>query len=294
MSINFLIEEMVDRENVPRICESIRKVGHRFETCKYIPFESGTYNQFKDDECVVFFGSLGLARQLMRTKPWVPGPFCNLNNFKCSAYYAYWYKYLWNDQHIFLPYAVFKSQINQIVDYFGYSADAWSLFIRPDDGFKTFTGQVIDSQSYNSDIKYLDSKCKPETLCVIAPCKTPLAEWRVFCKDRTIICGSQYRVAGKIDTEEIEGIPVKCEAYLQSVLNEVQWIPERLYVVDIAAGISKPEFKLGKQWKFEDFEYGVLELNSFSCSGMYKCDVNKIVAAAATVAKEEFDEINNQ
>lgn len=286
--INFLVQYLSDDENYPRLMQAIKDQGHTAIGCDYIPFESGEYNQFPDDSCVFFFGSLGLARQLQRTKPWVPGPCCNFNNFKCSSYRPHWLKYLWNNNAIFMPYGEFKEKVEQVALYFNYSKDSWTLFIRPDDGFKTFTGQTIDVQSQVSDFRYLDSVCKPETLICISPTKTPLAEWRVFCSGRKIIAASQYRIAGKLETTQKEGLPPEPTKYLKQVLNEVQWFPEELYVVDIGVGIN---------WGFGIFTdptptFGIIELNSFSCSGMYKCDVNKIVEAAAKVARKEYAEVN--
>ena len=299
--VNFLVQYLSDDENYPRLMQAIKNQGHVAVGCDYIPFESGEYNQFGPAECVTFFGSLGFARQLQRTKPWVPGPFCNFSNFKCSTYRAYWSKYLWNNRVIFLPYAEFKYRIIDVLNYFGIDYynynNPWSLFIRPDDGFKTFTGQVIDSKSYSSDFRYLDSRCKPDTLICVSPTKTPLMEWRVFCKDREIICGSQYRIKGRLETTEVEGLPEAVTNYLQQVLDEVAWLPERLYVVDIGVREVFRLPKLTEKLNFDSIgtpsaEYGVIELNSWSCSGMYKCNVDKIVAAAATVAMQEYQDVN--
>lgn len=286
--VNFLIEEMGDNENVPRLVQAAKDQGFAVQTCKYVPFESGTYNQFPDDACVFYFGSLGLARQLIRTKPWVPGPFCNLNNYKCSTYRSYWHKYLWNKQAIFMPYGEFKDKIDNVLAMLGYPSKEWSLFIRPDDGFKTFTGQTIDVQSKTSDLRYLDSKCKPETLICISPTRTPLVEWRVFCLGKKIIAASQYRIGGRFETTEEEGLPPEPTKYLKQVLKDVSWFPEQLYVVDIGAGVSMANNNL---YDISP-EYGIIELNSFSCSGMYKCDVNAIVKAAAAVAKKEYKDVN--
>ena len=51
--------------------------------------------------------------------------------------------------------------------------------------------------------------------------------------------------------------------------------PEICFVVDIATIKSGTELKL-------------LELNSFSCSGIYSCDTDKIVESVNRVAWEEW------
>ena len=50
-----------------------------------------------------------------------------------------------------------------------------------------------------------------------------------------------------------------------------------MWVLDMckAAGLGAPK---------------VLEVNSFSCSGLYGCNIEKIVREVSRVAKEEYDE----
>jgi ATP-grasp domain, R2K clade family 3 len=63
--------------------------------------------------------------------------------------------------------------------------------------------------------------------------------------------------------------------WVKDLLREVQFHPDSLYVLDI--GIKSLTNKIG-----------VVELNSFSCSDWYKCDLKSIVSEANQLAEREF------
>lgn len=285
--VNFLVEKHGYGEDISHLIQAIEDRGMSVSCPKYIPFEGGEYNQFPDDACVTFFGSLNLARQLVRTKPWIPGPYCKLENFKCSIYYAHWGKYLWNQNYIMLPYGDFRRNPQRIASLLYHSRNLrdWTIFIRPDDGFKTFTGQTIGSADYEKELAYLDSQISPENLIIAAPNDCPHTEWRFFCDQRRILTGSQYKVNGQLFFSERREIPGYVQSYAQKVLDEVKWFPERLFVMDICSSAHDID-AAGLPC------LGVVELNSFSCSGLYKCDPFPIVDAAIEASLAEYKDIN--
>ncbi len=283
MKVNFLVEEKGYGEDMTHLIEAIKKQGHGLAVSNYKPFENGEYNQFPDDACVTFFGSLNLARQLSRTKRWVPGPFCNLQNYKCSTYYAYW-KHLWNDPFLFMPFRSVEKGWLDIVDMIdgweNKKKGRWAFFIRPDDGFKSFTGQLVSDINHESELRYLSSRCKPETLCLISRCNPPDQEFRFFCRRNEILTGCQYRKGHGIEACIDPFVSLDVVEFARSVIDKATWFPESLFVMDVGVRL----FNQAKR-------YGVIELNSFSCSGMYACDVDKIIEAAAEVAEEEYKEV---
>jgi len=284
--VNFLVEKHGYGEDIQHLIDAIEAKGMRVSCPKYVPFEGGEYNQFPNEACVAFFGSLNLGRHITRTKPWVPGPFCKLEYYKCSTYYAYWGDYLWNQRYVMLPYAEFKRQIFSAVAMLtGRSkvgrTSKWTIFIRPDDGFKSFTGQTIGNANYKKTFEELDSQIKPDTLVIASSFRRPEKEWRLFCEGTTILSGSQYKNNGQ--EEMIAGIPQEVRDYAEYVLAHIKWFPEWLFVMDIG---KEANTNLANQ-------YGVIELNSFSCSGLYKCDVNPIVDAAIREARKEYNDINS-
>lgn len=267
--INFILSECLSEDKTEEYKRAIEKIGAKCTSLKYAPFETlDLYSLFPKDSCVVTFGTLNLVRDILKKTNWVPGAWCNFENFKCSTYYAYWHKFLWNTDSEFLTWG----QIKDDPDLRGVA-----FFVRPDDGFKSFTGQLIKG---DYDLRHIDSLVKPHTLCIVSKPHQPRHEYRVFCRGKNIITGSQYRSWGKLDPSRQDtesGLLLDVESYAWKVLSEVKWIPEELFVMDIGDG--------------SDGSMGVIELNSFSCSGVYECNIEKIVKAAAEVAEEEWKDI---
>lgn len=260
--MNFLLSEILSEDKTEEYRKSIEKIGGKCVSLKDKPFETiDLYSIFPKDSCVVTFGTLNLVRDLQHNTNWVPGAWCNFQNFKCSTYYAYWHKYMWNRNGWFQPWGQIRD------DY-----DGETFFIRPDDGFKSFTGQVIKG---DYDIRYIDSLVKPETLCLVDHLRKPCIEWRLFCSRDEVITGSKYKsnmrldVSDRLDRDVID--------YVNRILKEVEWYPDNLFVVDVGMNL--------------DGEYFVIELNSFSCSGVYASDIDKIIQTATKQAEIEWKEI---
>ena len=55
-SVNWLVEDYSGDNAVKSLIEAIKDQGHNLEICKYVPFGSGTYDQFKKDDCVIVMG----------------------------------------------------------------------------------------------------------------------------------------------------------------------------------------------------------------------------------------------
>ena len=87
MDVKWLVENEVFSEDLKPLMDEIKRQGHALSVVKYIPFQGGEFYPFADDDCVVCYGSLNLIQQIQRTKKWIPGPWCNLNNFKCVNYF---------------------------------------------------------------------------------------------------------------------------------------------------------------------------------------------------------------
>ena len=68
MKPKWLIEDFALENNFSALADEVKKQGMECEVIKYIPFESGTYNVFKDSDCVIVQSSLQLAGQLLKEK----------------------------------------------------------------------------------------------------------------------------------------------------------------------------------------------------------------------------------
>ncbi|KKN26708.1 hypothetical protein LCGC14_0871880 [marine sediment metagenome] len=283
MDIKWIVEHDVFDEDLEPLIAEIKRQGMEVEQIKYIPFESGSYNNFPDDACVIFHGSLNLGRQLQRQKPWIPGSFCTLDNFKCSKYYAHYGKYLINQRYVMLPLAELKRRKEELFHRFDPQFEHLpgdpQVFVRPNTGFKTFTGQVLSESNFNKDYEWFEEFAAPDSLVVVSRVQRIVREWRFIIADRKIIAASRYKpdVEHVVYRNALSGETMDNEARLVAErIAKEEWQPDPIYVVDIA----KNGFDT----------YGLMEINSFSCSGFYACPVEPIVREASKLALKEWQE----
>ena len=234
----------------------VRRVEHRLGA--QVDFDG-----YNPHDCIVCYGDIDFVRQVHRRAPFIPGAWCNFDHMKCSTYYAYLGEHLLNQQYIMLP----VGDLLRRWDYLAAHTTGNSWFIRPDSGAKPFTGYVV-APAEKHKIQTLIEAVGPDTLVVVAPEKSIIAEWRFVICNKKVIAGCQYL------PEESPHYPtlVLC---LAIKIGEQEWQPDLCYTVDIAESG-------GKMY--------LLEVNSFSCAGLYDCDMEAIIRCASDVAEEEWEE----
>ena len=273
MKVKWLVEDFEGGGILNPLIEEIRIQGMECEVVTYIPFQSGKYDNYFDEDCVIFYGSLNLASQIQRTKPWVPGAICNFKNLCCLTYYSHWGKYLFNKDYIMLPLMELSRRRKEIYKKFGIDNH---IFMRPDSGSKTFHGDVYQMDELDSEIKLMDSyagKNLDEILVIISSPKPIYREWRIVIDAKNgPIASSLYKENGKIKL--VEGCPKEVFDIAKKVIRG-KWQPDKIYTLDICESNGK---------------FYLLEANSFSCSGFYKCDPKPIVTTISRIALEEWQE----
>lgn len=217
------------------------------------------FSEYDLDDCVVCYGDIDFVRQVVKRAPFVPGAWCNFRNMKCSTYYAYLGEHLLNRYYIILP--------------IGDLLERWSpnrsLFVRPDSGAKPFIGQVIAPDD-KYKIQGLVQSVGPETLVVVAQAKEITSEWRLVICDRKVVTGSRY-----LPTELGPSSLTTPLLRLAEKIASNDWQPDICYTVDIAESGG---------------ELYLLEINSFSCAGFYKCNISDIVCFASKAAVKEWED----
>ena len=274
MNVKWLIEEYTHDSSLQPLMDEVVKQGMVLETTKYYPFESGDYNFFNDNDCVVFYGTLNLARQLQKQKGWVPGVYCNFTNFYCNVYYSYWAKYLLNRKYIMLPMMEVLRQRKYVFNNFGIKG---SIFIRPNSGAKTFTGQLVEYDRLEKEFELFGNYARKDLdqiIVIIAPPRHIQTEWRCVVVNKKVIAFSQYRKNGRLDIKREINIDA---FYFAEEIAKTDWQPDRAYTLDICKS---------------DDKYYLLEANSFSCSGLYFSDPVPIVSEISRIALEEWKEYN--
>ena len=150
------------------------------------------------------------------------------------------------------------------------------IFMRPNSGAKTFYGNVYPIDELDSEIKLIDGYANQDLddiLVVISSPKIIDREWRiVVAAGYGPISASQYKEGDKLKEEE--GCPMEVLDVAYKIAKE-EWQPDKIYTVDVCESGG---------------EFSFLEVNSFSCSGLYKCPPKNIVKVASEIAIKEWKE----
>lgn len=151
------------------------------------------------------------------------------------------------------------------------------VFVRPVSGYKTFSGYTIAYKDWRAEMNNLISATMSyeDPLVLVAPARQISHEYRFVVADNKVVSGSQY-----MPDEEVIPDDHPSYAYAQKIASQLAggdmfWQPEPAYTLDVGTvgGV-----------------YNVVELNSFSCAGLYKCDKRKVVAALNKVMERDYTE----
>lgn len=274
----WLVQEDVFKEecfpsahHLSSLFSTLDKNDTKYHVYKYIPFSTELQLPCDLGNFVLTYGSLNLIKQVKRTTSWIPGYWCNFEAFRCLHYYAHYGKYLLNKDYAIMPFGELIRRKEELYQQFGDP-----LFIRPDKGDKPFTGQCITHHEFDSQTKFLLNYCDPELTIIVSSTKKITREWRFIVSGNQVITGSLY-IENDDFRENIHQLTESGDAYdYACMVAQEKWKPDPMFAVDIA------ETSDGLR---------MLEINSFSASGFYACDKNKIVLEANRVALLELTDI---
>jgi hypothetical protein len=270
MTVNWLIDNNAF-DDQKRIAEEVERQGMR---CEIASFRHGDEEKdwkklFGETDCVVFYGSLATAAMIKREMPyWVPGVHCNLKAFQCTNYYPALGKYLLNEQYIMIPYGELKRKKDFLFNTLGID-DA--LFIRPNSGAKSFTGTLLYLESYEKEVDKLDFyNVQADELCVVAEPRNVTTEWRFVVANKKVVAGSLY---------QCEGSSLRYPAAQGTAWHLAEEVaqlyePDKVWTVDIC--------------RTKGGNYYLLEIGSFSCAGLYECDLEAVIREVSVTALEEW------
>jgi hypothetical protein len=269
----WLIEENVFGDRGEALIAEVKRQGLECKTITHLPFLDEGPQLFDNDDCVIFYGSINLAKELKRTKPWIPGMYATFPNFKCSEYYNY-FDLLLNDHCIFMPMLHAIKRKDWIFETF---AKDGKVFVRPDSGEKHFTGKLLSYDEFNE--KGFEYKFYYDTpiLLLIASPKPIKKEYRCVVADKKCIAIGSYDATLGRENVDIPISPdehVAITAYVD-LLCDQKWQPDRVFTLDLVES---------------EEELQVVEINSFSCAGLYNCDPEPIVRVVSRIAVDEWRE----
>jgi len=278
MKTTWLVEKFLFEDYEDELVKTIRGLD---STCHIIDdtdinfdFDKKIKNRFTDKDCVIFYGSLQLGRKIYSRTNFIPGIFLTIENYECYKYYGFYGDKLLNSDYLMMGMNDVKRNKEKIFNYF--STD--DVFIRPSNGYKTFTGQCLNKEQFEYE---LDTLCKSyggvdmDQLVIIAKKQDVHQESRFIIVDGKLIDGSIYMTDGVLNKEKI--VDLKAMELAKSVINCYE--PDRAFTIDIA--------------KLKDGSYKVLEIGSFCCASLYNADFKKVVKAVNKLMIKEYNDYWN-
>jgi len=262
--VKWLLEESItvnDNEHI-RLSEEIKRQGMEVS----IVNKNTKIEILDQPDCIVYHGGLNLALSLLKRTKWIPCAWLIPDNFKCSFYYSYVGKCLLNEDYIMLP----LSEINRRKETL--FTHCQELFIRPDSGLKSFNAKLYRKSTFTDDFSYAELLCAPSTMCVISSPKKIESEWRFIIGNRSVVAGCRYMANGEFNPHK--HYPENLIPYVNKIINSLPDIAP-MYVIDICSC---------------DCKYYLMEINSFSCAGLYECNLEPIVKCASKIALKEWNE----
>ncbi len=239
------------------LADAARAAGHRVTSWDDAWWSNQGWPR-RVDSPTVFHGSLGNAARIRREVGWHPGAFCDVDAFRCAAWYptaAAWL--LHQSWTLTSARALVEAQPH---------ADA--VFVRPDSPLKPFSGRVLQPDAITlAALDYGFYFDDPELPVVVAPVRSVTREWRYVVVHGRVVAGSAYQADGR---RALPDDPTgEAWAFAAKVAAKVP-APEAVYALDVCES---------------DGDLHLLELNPFSGADLYACDAAAVVEAVAAVVE---------
>ena len=275
----WIIENFTDSEDYRDLIQAAKDSGREVFAIDKRNHSDFDPSFFSLGDCVIFQGSIQMTRNVRERLPanCFPISYNTWSNFMCSVYYPRLNNYLFNDKHEFIK--LKDLQVNKWAYYEKFGKDAM-IFVRPDGGDKSFTGQLVDLQDF--DRFWVGTMCghaEPDDIIIVTTPKNFIGEWRFVCSKYNggeIIAQSSYNYQGK--RTYIPSAPVKATELVNTILADLtiqNWSPDSIFCLDIVQDMD------GNFW--------LMELTSFSSAGLYAANKNSIVKRVNEIVEMEYD-----
>lgn len=252
--VTWIVDSFSQKENDELIAEIKNQQFNLIEFKDY----SKDLVKHLNNQPVIFHGSIELSKIIKNDihPTCRPVIFCSLDNYLCSKYYSHFGGLLFNDKYALVSLSELARQRFLYYGIFGKDA---LIFIRPDRGDKPFQAQLLDLLDLDRFVeRYNDIK---HELVLVSTPKKIIGEWRyVVTDDKQILGYSLYNYQRQIT--KMPSAPTEATEFCKKIL-DIRYFPDPVFCIDICSD--------------SDNNYYLLELNSFSSAGLYKCNKENIV-----------------
>lgn len=271
----------VDINSLEKMCygdlvKSIKDKGHKVNLVDYDLYKSISEQydmvaDFGDDYDTVYinYGSIQFCEELKKYG-YGEGNIGLNGTTKCTSYMSFLPQDLFlNKNAIFITWGMFKQRKEF------YKNNYREIFIRPNSGFKTFSGQPILTEDIDDHINTLDqiSSVTNDTLIMVNESLNIGREFRFIIAGNKVVAGTGYNHKNKIKDNNW---PEYCEDFANMVATEIignYYYIDEAYTMDICILNEQPK---------------IVEFNSFSSAGIYHADVDKVVEAVSEISLKDY------
>jgi hypothetical protein len=212
------------------------------------------------DATTVPRGSCYFIQALSSERGWRRDLFGLPEDFACTSYFPRFGSRLVNRAARFMSLGELCWTHPSVVQELG-GADE-TLFIRPDDGFKSFEGGIVTTASFSTWVRRLEMLQVPQhTRVVVAPITPLQSEWRIAMVNGRAVAASQYRPDWR------PGAPASVLQYAEECHPTAGWTIGA-YSMDLAQTPRGLE---------------IVEVGSLLCVAWYEADPGTIVDALTEV-----------
>jgi hypothetical protein len=281
MQVTWLLDQNKSEEgdNIERLKQAIKDSGQEYIDFRYFGFDSirGDVPEIHENP-VIIMGSINAIQYMRR---FMPGDWCNWADFRSTVYMTHFNEYMLHNSFCFMPYKLLVDNYEDM--YSKYQDFTGKIFIKSNSGAKLFDGTIVHYRHFHDAIKELGHSIADSDLMLVSTPSRLHKEWRVVIgSDDQIVTGSQYRNDIGIKYSPLTKEPNEFTAkelyrFIDCALNNVKWRPAPIFCMDIA--LTK------------DGGYGIIELGSINCAGLYACDMQLFVEECNRVAIEDYTKL---
>lgn len=252
-SPNWAVEKRVfPADEEQRLIEALADRG-----IEYHEFEGHSFRYDSTlGSAAVARGSCYFVREMSYSPGWLAQLWGKPEQFSCTNYYRLFAEYLLNQEHQVMSFGELCWTQPQVVESFGNSDG--QIFVRPDDGFKSFEGALVSVLEFEKWVARLQLlQVSNATKVVVARPVKIHAEWRLLVVKGRVVASSQYRPVRQA------GSSGEVIAFAERVFREVDW-PVDTCSLDI--GLTESGFK-------------IVEVGSLLCVAFYEADPGAVIDA---------------